>query len=102
MSDTNGNDDTRSMAPVVGFVLGAVVGAGLALLFAPASGKQTRQQLGSTARRMSREARHALREARATMGETASSLGADVKSAMEAGRAAFRHDGGPAETRPRA
>jgi hypothetical protein len=38
---------------------------------------------------LSRDARHTLDEAR----DTVSGLGADVKSAVDAGREAFRHDG---------
>ncbi len=39
------------------FLLGAAVGAGLALLFAPQSGEETRAQLRRGARRMKRKAR---------------------------------------------
>jgi gas vesicle protein len=39
------------------FLLGAAVGAGVALLFAPQSGEDTRAQLRRSARRMKRKAR---------------------------------------------
>jgi gas vesicle protein len=39
------------------FLLGAAVGAGLALLFAPQSGEETRAQIRRGARRMKRKAR---------------------------------------------
>ena len=83
------NLDSSLFTPVVGFALGALVGAGIALLFAPASGERTRRRLGNAARRVSREARHTFDEAR----ETVSGLGADVKSAVDAGREVFQHDG---------
>ncbi len=99
------NDDRSShhgesnLAPLIGFALGALVGGTLALLLAPASGAQTRRRMGDAARRMSQDARHTLDEARANVSEAASGLGADVKSAIEAGREAFRHDGEPNEPR---
>jgi len=40
------------MAGVTLFLLGAVCGAGLALLLAPATGGETRRKLGETARRL--------------------------------------------------
>ena len=47
MSDS-GNDGT---AVLLAFVAGAVVGVGLGLLFAPHSGKETREQVADLARR---------------------------------------------------
>jgi gas vesicle protein len=97
MNDTNqGNDGALSLAPIIGFALGAVVGGTLALLLAPASGENTRRRLGNAARRLSQNARHTLDEAR----DTVSGLGADVKSAVDAGREAFRHDGESHEAHP--
>jgi gas vesicle protein len=95
MNDTKQDtNDTRSIAPVlVGFALGAVVGGVAALLLAPASGENTRRRLGDAARRLSREARDTLGEARETVSGAASGLAADVKSAVSAGRDAFRHSG---------
>ena len=95
-----GNDDGRSFAPIIGFTLGALVGAGVALLLAPASGERTRERLGGVARRLSRDARHGFDEARETVSEAASNLGGDVKAAIDAGREAFRHDGKSREPRP--
>jgi gas vesicle protein len=73
---------------MLGFALGAVIGAGLALLLAPDSGKNTRHRLASTARRLSRNAEHTFDRAR----ETVTDLGADAKSAIKAGQEAFAHD----------
>jgi gas vesicle protein len=86
-----GSDDSRSLAPIIGFALGAVVGAGIALLLAPASGERTRRRIGDAALRWSRDARQTFDNAR----EAASGLGDDVKSAIDAGREAFRHEGEP-------
>ena len=89
MHDTsNPRDPSNTGATMLGFALGAVVGAGLALLLAPDSGKNTRQRLASTARRLSRSAEHTFDRAR----ETVADLGADARSAIKAGQDSFAHD----------
>ena len=89
MHDTsNARDASNTGATMLGFALGAVVGAGLALLLAPDSGKNTRQRLASTARRLSRSAEHTFDRAR----ETVADLGADARSAIKAGQDSFAHD----------
>ena len=85
--NTRGTSNTGTT--LVGFAVGAVVGAGLALLLAPASGDRTRERLASTARRWTKNTRQTLNNARDTVGE----FGADARSAVEAGRNAFKHDG---------
>ena len=88
----NDASDTRGTPgpglALMGFALGAVVGAGIALLLSPDSGKRTRQRLASTARRWSDNAGHTIDEAR----DTVAGLGADAKSAIKAGQDAFQHD----------
>ena len=91
--DTRGTSNTGMT--LMGFALGAVVGAGLALLLAPDSGKRTRQRLASTARRWSENAGHTIDQARDTVAE----LGADAKSAIKAGQDAFLHDRATRESR---
>jgi len=83
--DTRGTSNTGPT--LIGFALGAVVGAGLALLLAPATGGKTRERIASTARRWTKNARQTLHDARDTVGE----LGADARSAVDAGRKAFQH-----------
>jgi gas vesicle protein len=80
---------------LMGFALGAAVGAGLALLLAPESGKKTRQRLTSTARRWTENAEHTIDQARDTVAE----LGTDAKSAVKAGQEAFLHDRATRESR---
>jgi gas vesicle protein len=91
------SNDTRGMSTLTGFALGALVGAGLALLFAPATGVDTRKRLGSAARRLRSEARGKLEAARDTashvagdLGEVATHMSDDVKTAIGAGQEAFR------------
>ncbi len=93
---------------MMAFVWGAAVGAGIALLVAPKSGHDTRQQLGSAARRLGETAKTKLEH----VGETAKSKlehakstvhdGVDtVNEAIGAGRAAFQSAAKEATTNPR-
>lgn len=92
-SDTRGTSNLGST--LIGFALGTVVGAGLALLLAPDSGKKTRDRLASTARRWSESAEQTIDQARDTVAE----LGTDAKSALKAGQDAFQHDRATRESR---
>ena len=89
----HGTSNTGST--LIGFALGAVVGAGLALLLAPDSGKQTRQRLATTARRWSKNAGDTFDQARDTVTE----LGTDAKAAIQAGQNAFLQDRAARESR---
>ena len=60
--------DDRSLETgsfLTGLVLGAAVGAGVALLFAPASGEQTRRMVRKRARKFNKEARKGFASAQA-------------------------------------
>jgi len=81
--DSRGPSSTGST--LVGFALGAIVGAGLALLLAPDSGKKTRERLASTARKWSKDAGESMEHAR----DTVVGLGTDAKSAIKAGQETF-------------
>ena len=97
MNDTSHNHGTANAgSSLMGFAIGAAVGAGLALLLAPDSGKKTRQRLASTARRWRKTAGHTIDQARDAVAE----LGTDARSAVEAGRKAFKH-GYPNSNQPR-
>jgi gas vesicle protein len=56
MSDDRGRSD---MALAFAFIAGALVGAGIALLLAPKSGVETREQVADWARRAQERAREA-------------------------------------------
>jgi gas vesicle protein len=71
----------------VGFVLGALVGAGIALLLAPRTGKETRRRLAEAGERWGSAARGTLDRAR----DTARDFAQDAKSAAEGAREAFEH-----------
>jgi len=82
------NNTSGTGLALMGFALGAAVGAGLALLMAPDSGKKTRERLASTAQRWSKGAGHVIDQAR----DAVSELGTDAKSAIQAGQDSFQHD----------
>jgi len=86
----SGRNATTNIAP---FIFGAVVGAGIALLLAPAHGKDTRQRVGSTVRRLSDGARQAMRRTRDSLSEFKN----DARSAIETGREEYMRNRRPEE-----
>ena len=58
------NNNESGAGLLVAFVAGAVAGAALALLFAPATGEETRRNLGERAREMRDRAREQYEAAR--------------------------------------
>jgi gas vesicle protein len=59
---------------LMAFMIGAVVGAGLALLFAPATGERTREYLGRRAREGRERAEEAVRRGREVLGRERENL----------------------------
>lgn len=81
------NDDMSGAGNVMlAFLLGAVSGAALALLFAPASGEETREYLGQRAREGRAKAEDALHQGREVYQRQRETL----TSAVERGREAFQ------------
>lgn len=70
---------------VMGFVLGVVVGAGVALLVAPATGEDTRRRIGQKAQQLRDQAGHKISQAK----DMVDSLKTDAVNAVDAGRDAF-------------
>jgi gas vesicle protein len=64
--------DDRGSAPVIllAFLLGGVVGAGLALLFAPLSGKETRDRIKDLVEEVKEKAEGAVEEIKDKVKET--------------------------------
>ena len=75
----NGMKGGTVTAAAIGFVAGAVVGAGLALLLAPASGKETRRRLADSGRRWGHTVQDKLDQAL----ETAHDLEQDMDAALK-------------------
>ena len=71
---------------MVAFVIGALTGAAVALLFAPASGEETREYLGQKAREGKQKAREAMDEGR----DYYRSQRDNLVTAVERGREAFQ------------
>ena len=71
---------------LLAFLVGAAAGAAIALLYAPASGKETRDFLNEKARQSRDKAAEAAKKAREAINRQRESLG----SALERGREAYR------------
>jgi gas vesicle protein len=81
------SDDSSSVGKILtAFVLGAGVGAAVALLFAPATGKETREFLTEKAREGREKAAEAARQGREVLARQRETL----SSAIERGRDAYR------------
>jgi gas vesicle protein len=79
MNDMNGMDRGPMISSgTLGFLLGAIVGASVALLWAPASGAETRRRLSHTARESMGRAK-----------DTVNHLREDTRDAIQAGRDAM-------------
>jgi gas vesicle protein len=93
----NPQSSASRIAPLaIGVVLGAVLGAGVALLLAPATGDETRRRITDAGRRWGGAARRRVDRAL----ETASDLQQTASSALKTGREAFeeeRNSHGPAD-----
>ncbi len=79
---------------LVAFVLGAVAGAAVALLWAPAAGEETRRAIGQRARDSKDKASEAARQGR----EFLRTQRENLSSAFERGKEAFEQTRGPKET----
>lgn len=71
----------RSNEVLVGFLCGAAVGAGIALLTAPSSGEVTRRKLGATAKKLANTTRDRVDQMRGRFGE----LKKDLKDSVAHG-----------------
>jgi gas vesicle protein len=71
-------------------LVGAVIGAGLALMFAPMAGSETRRRIGEAARKAGNGARE---RADGLMGALKDGAG-DVGAAIDAGKEAYRQSAG--------
>jgi gas vesicle protein len=88
------SDDRGAGGVMVAFMLGAIAGAAVALLVAPASGEETRRKLGEKAREGRDKASEAARQGREFLRTQRDGL----STAFERGKEAFDQARGPKET----
>ena len=88
------NDSTSGGTVMLAFLVGALTGAAVALLFAPASGEETREYLGQKAREGRARAREAMEQGRDVYQRQRDHL----VSAVERGREAFQQARTPGDT----
>jgi len=81
------NDNERTNKVLIGFLCGAAVGAGIALLTAPASGEETRKRIGTTARKVADTTRDRFNRVRGQFGEMGHELSDSVAHGIEEMRA---------------
>jgi gas vesicle protein len=79
----------RRSAGVAAFVYGALIGAGVALLFAPRSGRETRDELRAGAKRVRSRAEDAVRQVQDTVTGTFEDVREEVNDRLDAAREAF-------------
>jgi gas vesicle protein len=82
--------DSSGGSVMLAFMLGAMAGAAVALLFAPAAGEETREYLGRRAREGRDRARDAARDATDQGREFYQRQRDSVTTAIERGREAFQ------------
>jgi gas vesicle protein len=80
------NDSSGGGTVMLAFLVGALTGAAVALLFAPASGEETREYLGQRAREGRARAREAVEQGREAYQRQRDQLSA----AVDRGREAFQ------------
>jgi gas vesicle protein len=79
----------RRGSGVGSFIWGALLGAGIALLLAPRSGKETRRQLGNGVRRVRDAAEDAVRNVQQSVSGTLDELREQVSDRVDAARRAM-------------
>jgi gas vesicle protein len=83
------NNNTCAVGGIVAaFAIGALVGAGVALLYAPRSGKETRELLAKRTREATDKVVDAVEEAK----EMVRGKKAEIVAAFEAGKEAMREE----------
>jgi gas vesicle protein len=98
MYETNGqNYSTAETHSLFTFMLGAIAGAAIALMFAPARGSETRDLIAQRGRRVKEKSREMLGEHGERLSsvvdrgrETAREFGDRVSQAVEQGKAGYR------------
>ncbi len=77
-------DDYRKVAAA--FLVGGLVGAAFALLYAPKSGRETRKDIAKTAKRIKKESVHLVEDAIDSINDFAGDMKDRVEEIIERGR----------------
>ena len=77
------NRESNALEVTLAFLLGGVIGAGMALLFAPASGAETRRRIRETGDRYSTRVREGAEELRGTVSESYGKVKESVKTFVD-------------------
>ena len=77
-------DDYRKIAAA--FLLGGLVGAAVALLYAPKSGRETRKDIAKTARKIKKETVHLVEDAVDSINDFAGDMRDKVTDVIERGK----------------
>lgn len=85
---SNHNESNGVGGYLAAFAIGALVGTAVALLYAPRSGKETRELLGKRGRELKDQASEALDKAR----DFVQGKKAELAAAVDAGRDAMREE----------
>jgi gas vesicle protein len=80
------NDGSGAGSVLLAFIIGAVCGAAVALLYAPATGRETRDFLGEKAREGREKANEAAQRGREVLNQSRETLA----TAIERGREAYQ------------
>jgi gas vesicle protein len=86
MSDNN--ESCRAGGYLAAFAIGALIGTGVALLYAPRSGKETRDLLAKKGRELKGKATEAIDDAK----DYVQGKKAEIAAAFEAGKEAMREE----------
>jgi gas vesicle protein len=81
---SNHHDNSGGATVLLAFVVGALTGAAVALLFAPASGEETREYLGQKAREGKARARDVVEQGREVYQRQRQTLSSAVDRGVEA------------------
>jgi len=82
------NDTEKSSVKIGPFVIGAMLGAGIALLLAPAHGRDTRRVVGHKVKELGSNAKQVFDRARGGL----DGMKNDAKSAMDKGRQEYNRN----------
>src|SRR4030065_820 len=80
--DENGRDNS----PLRAFLVGGIIGAAVALLYAPKSGRETRKDISKTARRIKKETVHLVEDAVDSINDFTGEVRDKVTDVIERGK----------------